>query len=70
MFDYQPTHLWRSYKLPADLVARIDATAQAHNVYKSDLVAFLLTTALDQADGGELIIKTRPPDGIQQIVYE
>ena len=69
MFEFRHTHTYRSYKLPTDLVNRIDATAAGRNVGKSDLVAFLLTKAFELLDDGELVIETRPPDGLQQIVY-
>jgi hypothetical protein len=70
MFEAQHRDTWRTYRLPIDLVARIDATAAAKRVYKSSLVAFLLAKALDQVDVGELVIRTRPSDWPRLIVHE
>jgi hypothetical protein len=59
----------RTYKLPKELVAHLDGLSRQHNVGKSDLVAYLLTEAVRQAERGDLTVKTRPPAGARQIDY-
>ena len=50
----------RTYRFPLDVAERVRALADAHEVYHSSLVAFLLRQALDQVDAGRLVIRTRP----------
>ena len=54
-------YVHRTYKLNQELANRINATANAHNVGVSDLVRFLLTSALDQVESRQTHIRTRPP---------
>lgn len=69
MYDHQTRQSWRTYRLPTDLVRTINATAAAKRVYKSELVAYLLTVALDMVLSGELEIRTLPPTGPRQIAF-
>ena len=54
-------YVHRTYKLNQELADRINATANAHHVGVSDLVRFLLTTALDQVKTGQVRIRTKAP---------
>ena len=58
----------RTYKLTAELIERLNATAAGLKVYPSDLVRFLLATGLDQVDAGDLEIPTMPAH--RHIIFE
>ena len=48
----------RTWNVTPELARRVNATAEEHGLWPSDLVRFLLTAALDQLDRGTLEIPT------------
>lgn len=59
MSNREPEYVNRTYRLPLDVAERVKALAVAHEVYDSSLVSFLLGSALDQVDAGQLVIRRR-----------
>jgi len=50
----------RTYRLDAEIVTRLEATAERLRVWPSQLVVFLLRRGLDAIDSGEWEVPTRP----------
>ncbi len=58
----------RTYRLDAEIVARIEATAERLRVWPGQLVDFLLRRGLDAIESGEWEVPTRP--AYRQIIEE
>lgn len=54
------TILVRTYRLPEDLVQRLDALSACTRICQSKLLAHLLTRGMNELDAGRWQIRTRP----------
>ena len=53
-------NITRTYRLTRETVNRLERLAGGMEVYHSELVEMLLSTAFDQVEGGHWKVRTRP----------
>ena len=58
--DEASEHVNRTYTISRSVVEQIDAMCSELHIWQSDLVDFLLTTALQEIAAGQKTVKTAP----------
>ncbi len=56
----EATHITRTYTIRIATVDRLDTLADELNLWQSDLVDYLLASALQDVESGRKVVKTTP----------